>query len=63
MLVAYEDLGFKIADIPPDDPRVPSRSIDTHANAEKVLAWAKVERPEITWRIVGDGPFGVHGRY
>jgi hypothetical protein len=61
MLMAYEDLGFKIKDIPMEEARVPLCPIDGHAAAVRILEKAKIERPEVSWVIVGSGPYGVHG--
>jgi hypothetical protein len=62
MLVAYEDLGFKIKDIPGDDARVPPHPIATHANAVQIRDAAMAERPDVRWEIVGNGPWGVYGK-
>jgi hypothetical protein len=62
MLMAYEDVGgFKIKDYPLEETRVPFRPIDSHDKALQILEWAKNERRDVQWKIVGNGPFGVHG--
>ena len=61
MLMAYEDLGFTIKDIPTDDPRVPVYPIENLSRAKEILAWAETERPAVRWVIEGNGPFRVHG--
>lgn len=55
MLMAYEDLGFQIKDIPTDDPRVPSHPIEKLPTAKRILAQAKTERPDLNWKIEGKG--------
>lgn len=62
VLMAYEDLGFKIKDIPTDDPRIPQYPIDSLSRAEEIMAWARKERPTVRWAIKGSGPYGVHGQ-
>jgi hypothetical protein len=59
MLMAYEDLGFKIKDST-DDERVPVHPIDSLAHALQILEEAKKQRSDVQWEIVGNGPFGVH---
>jgi hypothetical protein len=59
MLMAYEDLGFQIKDIPLEDPRVPPFPIETRADAAKILEKAKSQRPEILWMLEGNGPYRV----
>jgi hypothetical protein len=56
MLMAYEDLGFQIKDIPSDDPRGSLFPIENRTDATKLLKKAISERPEILW---GDGTFRV----
>jgi len=60
MLMAYDDGGFKIKDVPMEAARVPLCSIDDRSAAEQILVWAHEHRPGTQWVIVGDGPFGVH---
>jgi hypothetical protein len=62
MLVAYEDLGLKIKDIPGDDTRVGPHPIATYEDAVRIRDEAVAERPEVRWEIVGKGPWGVHGK-
>jgi hypothetical protein len=60
MLMAYDDLGFKIADIPSNDPRVPVFPIESREKADEILEWAKVERPSVDWKVeTQDGAFRV----
>jgi len=69
MLMAYEDLGFKIKDIPTDDPRVPLYPIENRPKAMRILAQARTERPDKKWAIQGrtrkgktqKGPYRVVG--
>jgi hypothetical protein len=62
MLVAYDDLGLKIKDIPGDDARVGPNPIAAHVDAIRIRDAAMAERPEVRWEIVGKGPWGVHGK-
>jgi hypothetical protein len=57
--MAYEDLGFRIKDVPSDDPRVPLYSIKNRSDAILILEQAESERPDIHWIIEGDGPCRV----
>jgi hypothetical protein len=59
MLMAYEDLGFQIKDIPLEDPRVPLFPIEKRSDAVTILKKAKSQRPEILWVLEGDGPYRV----
>jgi len=61
MLMAYEDLGFTIKDIPTDDPRVPAYPIESLSSAQEIIVWARAERPTVRWVIEGKGPYRVHG--
>jgi hypothetical protein len=63
MLMAYDDLGYTIKDIPTDDQRVVLFPIESLSKAKKILAWARKERPEVHWMIEskGQGPFRVRG--
>ena len=61
MLVAYEDLGLKIKDIPGEDTRVGPHPIATHPDAVRIREAAMAERPEVLGNS-GDGPWGVHGK-
>jgi hypothetical protein len=58
--MAYDDGGLKIRDYPMEEARVHWHSIQDRESAERILAWAKTERPDIVWVIIGNGPFGVH---
>jgi hypothetical protein len=59
MLMAYDDMGFKIKDFPTQERRVPNFPIDTLDKAKEIKTWASSERPEINWQIVGTGPYSV----
>ena len=62
MLIAYEDLGqLLIKDIPGDDSRVGPHPTANHEDVIRIRDAAKVERPDVRWKIVGSGPWGVHG--
>lgn len=61
MLVAYEDPGLKIEEIPLDDSQVGPKPIATLEAAARIRDEAADERPEVRWDIVGAGPWGVHG--
>jgi len=62
MLMAYEDCGFKIKDIPTEETRVPLHPIENLADAQRILAEAQRQRPDIQWAIKGTGPYGVRGQ-
>ncbi len=59
MLMAYDDLGRTIKDIPTDDQRVDLYPIETISKAKEILAWAKKERAAARWIIEAKGPFRV----
>jgi hypothetical protein len=59
MLMAYDDCGFTIKDIPTDDTRVGSNPIEDLTKAKEILAWAKKERHTVHWILQGNGPFRV----
>ena len=61
MLIAYEDLGFTIKDIPTDDTRVPPYPTESLSRAQELMAWAKTQSPTVRWVIEGKGPYRVHG--
>jgi hypothetical protein len=61
MLVAYEDPGLKIEEIPLDDSLVGPKPIATRDDAVRIRDEAADQRPEVRWEIVGVGPWGVHG--
>lgn len=47
MLTAYKEIGgFKIADVPMDETRVPQHPIENRVMARQILAWAKDQRPD-----------------
>jgi hypothetical protein len=61
MLMAIDDGGFKIKDVPTDDPSIPLFPIESHDQAVLILEWAKQQPvPDVQWGIVGEGPYGVH---
>lgn len=62
MLMAYDDCGFKIRDIPMEESRVPLYPIDNISHAERILTEARRQRADIQWVIKGTGPYGVHGQ-
>ena len=62
MLMAYEDCGFKIKDVPLEETRVPLLPMESRSEAERILSEAKRQRPDVRWAIEGTGPYGVHGR-
>jgi hypothetical protein len=63
MLMAFDDGGFTIKDVPTDDPTIPLFPIESHAQAGVILEWAgKQQIPDVQWAIVGEGPYGVHGK-
>lgn len=59
MLVAYDDGGFKITDIPLEQTPFPQHFTETLLLAEKILAWAEERRPEVNWIIASSGPYSV----
>ena len=59
MLMAYDDCGFKIKNIPTDDTRVGPNPIEDLSKAQEILEWAKHERPTVKWTLEGKGPFRV----
>jgi hypothetical protein len=59
MLMAYDDNGFTIKDIPTDDTRVGLYPIDDLSQAKEILVRAKKERPEVRWIIEAKGPFRI----
>jgi hypothetical protein len=62
MLMAYEDLGLPIKDVPIEETRVPLHPIKSYSEAKWILAEAERQRPDIQWTIRGNGPYGVHGQ-
>jgi hypothetical protein len=61
MLVAYEDRGLHIEEIPPGDVGVFLHQIESLDEAKRILAEAIKQRPDVEWLIVGTGPWGVRG--
>jgi hypothetical protein len=59
MLVAYDDGGFKITDIPPEQTPFPAHFTETLLLATKLQEWAKERQPGTRWIIVGSGPYSV----
>jgi hypothetical protein len=57
-MMAVKDPKFRI--VSDSDPKVPRHPFRLRAEAEKVLAEAKKTWPEFEWKIVGEGPWGVH---
>jgi hypothetical protein len=63
MLMAFDDGGFKIKDVPMDDTRIPRLPIESQAQAVVILKWARDQQvPDVQWAIVGNGPYGVHAK-
>jgi len=62
MLVAYDDCGFTIKDIPMEETRVPLHPIESRSDAARILAEAIRRRQDVRWVIKGTGPYGVHGQ-
>ena len=61
MLVAYEDRGLQIKEIPASEIIVFKHPIANHAEALRILDEAAKLRPDVHWVIVGLGPWGVRG--
>ena len=61
MLVAYEDKGIRIEEIPLEDIKVFLHHVDTQDEAKRILAEATKLRPDVQWLVVGIGPWGVRG--
>jgi hypothetical protein len=59
MLAAYDDGGFKITDILPEEIPFPQHSTQTLLLAEKILARAEERRPEVHWVVIGTGPYST----
>jgi hypothetical protein len=63
MLIAYEESGrLLIKDIPGDDTRVGPHPTANNRDAIRIRAAAMAERADVHWKIVGNGPWGVHGQ-
>ena len=60
-MMAIKDPAFRIVNYPTEEARVPLCPLDNFAEAEGVLAEAEKQRPDILWKIVGKGPWGVRG--
>jgi hypothetical protein len=61
MLIAYEDRGFHIDEIPAGDIGVFLHPVESFDEAKRILAEAFKRRPDVGWLIVGTGPWGVRG--
>ena len=61
MLVAYEDKGIHIKEIPVEDIKVFLHHVDNQDEAKRILAEAEKLRPDVQWLVVGNGPWGVRG--
>jgi len=61
MLIAYEDRGFHIDEIPTGDIGIFLHRVESFDEAKRILAEARKRRPEVQWLIVGTGPWGVRG--
>jgi hypothetical protein len=61
MLVAYEDRGLRIEEIPPEEIMTFEHPVADHDEALRILAEAVKQRPDVQWLIVGLGPWGVRG--
>jgi hypothetical protein len=60
MLMAYDDCGYTIKDVPGgDDSRPGANPIDNLSAAMKILAWAKKISPKANWVLEGKGPYRV----
>jgi hypothetical protein len=61
MQVAYYDLGsLRIKDFPSEETRIPLRPTNSQREAARILAEVTKKYPDTHWKIVGDGPWGVH---
>jgi hypothetical protein len=61
MLVAYEDRGVQIKEIPPEEIMTFEHPVAGHDEVVRILAEAVKQRPDVQWVIVGLGPWGVRG--
>ena len=59
MLMAYDDGGYTIKDVPGDDARVGPNPIPDLSAAKKILAWAQKIAPKVKWVLEGEGPCRV----
>lgn len=62
MLVAYDDKGLQIEEIPDDEIKIFAHQIASHDEALRILAEAEKQRPDVHWLIVKTGPWGVRGQ-
>jgi hypothetical protein len=53
MLVAYENRGLQIEEIPPEEIMIFQHPVAEHAEALRILAEAEKQRPDVRWVIVG----------
>jgi hypothetical protein len=61
MFVAYKNRELLISEIPAKDIKVFLHPIESRSDAIQILAEAARRRPDISWVIVGRGPWGVRG--
>jgi len=61
-LMALKDPEFRIVDQPADQTTPSILPFAVRAEAEEVLKKATKQSPGIRWAIVGDGPWGIHGK-
>ena len=61
MLIAYEDRGLQIEEIPAEAIITFEHGVAVHDEALRILAEATKRRPDVQWLIVGLGPWGVRG--
>jgi hypothetical protein len=65
MLMAYEDIGLQIKDIPTEDTRVPLYPIKRLPTAMRIIAAARMKRRDLKWAIERKngkkGPYRVVG--
>ena len=61
MLMAYEDQGLQIREIPPEEIMKFHHPVATYAESRRILDEAAKQRPDVHWVIVGTGPWGVRG--
>lgn len=60
MLVIYRDSSGSVHTIDADNPIVDPLPFPEKEAAAAALVGATKLRPEVRWRVVGRGPFGVH---
>lgn len=62
MLTAFKDEnGFQIRDIPTNEFQAEDNSIADYCDALRIRASAKIQQPDFTWRITGQGPYRIKG--